>query len=148
MRTLADWLDNRFRLPGTNWRFGIDAVVGLFPYVGDIVGLLVSLYLLGVMLRFGAGPLVMLRLVGNMGIDALVGIVPFVGDLFDFGYKANRRNVDLLHQYYSSGEKRPSAALSIALLVFLTFLLLVGITVGVWYLAAHSLLSLGQWIFG
>ncbi len=123
--TLAYWLDNRFRIPGTNIRFGLDAIIGLVPVAGDVVGLGLSSYLFFIMARRGAGPLILLRMSGNFVLDAAVGTVPFLGDLFDFGYKANSRNVRLLKSYYAEGKKRPHIGWSIGLFA-LMFLLIIG----------------------
>lgn len=118
---LASILDNQFSIPGTNFRFGVDGIIGLIPYVGDILGLIISGALLRMMVRKGAGPIIMLRMMGNFALDTIVGVVPIIGDLFDFGFKANRRNVDMLKQYYSSGKKRPNAKFSMAFLSLIFF---------------------------
>ncbi|MBL7775867.1 MAG: DUF4112 domain-containing protein [Saprospiraceae bacterium] len=118
---LANLLDNRFRIPGTEVRFGLDALIGLVPYLGDIAGFAVSGILFSVMLRRGAGPLMLLRMMGNLVVDALVGAIPLLGDLFDIGYKANRRNVELLKNYYAEEGPKPKVRTSI-LILFLLFL--------------------------
>jgi hypothetical protein len=144
LEALAKLLDNQFRVPGTNWRFGLDGLVGLVPYLGDMAGFVVSGILMRTMLRRGAGPLLMLRMLGNYVLDALVGVVPIVGDLFDFGFKANRRNVDLLKRYYADGKAGPSAKWSVALLGIVFFALFVGLIWLVWKLAAMLL----GWVWG
>ncbi|MBK6932952.1 MAG: DUF4112 domain-containing protein [Saprospirales bacterium] len=101
LEALATLLDNQFRIPGTNVRFGLDGLIGLVPYLGDIAGFAVSGVLFSVMLKRGASPLILMRMMGNLALDAVVGAIPLLGDLFDFGYKANRRNVDLLRRYYA-----------------------------------------------
>ena len=136
LEKMAKLLDNQFRVPGTNLRFGIDGLIGLIPYLGDMAGLVVSGLLLRTMLRKGAGPILMLRMMGNYVLDALVGIIPIVGDLFDFGFKANRRNVDMLQRYYASGEKRPSATRSAGVLGLIFFVGFIAVLYGVWRLAA------------
>lgn len=141
---LASWLDNRFRIPGTNLRFGLDGIIGLVPYAGDIAGLIVSGFLLRTMLRQGAGPILMIRMMGNYALDAVVGIIPIAGDLFDFGFKANRRNVALLKKYYTTNTKRPSAKWSLTILGFLFFALFVSLIWGVWKLSA----LLVGWVWG
>ncbi len=142
--TLASWLDNRFRVPGTDIRFGLDAIIGLVPYVGDITGFVVSGFLMRTMIRRGAGPILMLRMMGNFVLDALVGIIPIAGDLFDFGFKANRRNVELLKKYYADGKTRPSAKWSITLLGIVFFVLFALLIWGIWKLAA----LLVTWVAG
>ncbi len=141
---LAKLLDNQFAIPGTNFRFGLDAIIGLIPYVGDMAGFVVSGLLFRTMMKHGAGPLLMLRMMGNVLLDTVVGIVPIVGDLFDFGFKANRRNVDLLRQYYASGQRRPSAKGSLLVLGILFFILFAALIWGIWKLAA----LLVAWVWG
>jgi hypothetical protein len=97
---LADLLDNRFQIPGTSIRFGLDAIIGLIPYAGDLLSLLVSGYLLLLIVRNGAGPMLILKMVGNYLLDAAIGAIPVLGDLFDIAFQANTRNVALLIQYY------------------------------------------------
>lgn len=125
--TLASLLDNRFRVPGTNVRFGLDGLIGLVPYLGDIAGFAVSGVLFSVMLKRGAGPLILLRMMGNFMLDAVVGAIPLLGDLFDFGYKANRRNVDLLKKYYAEDSPKPNVRGSVMFLIFLFFVFLAGL---------------------
>jgi len=141
---MAKLLDNQFVIPGTNIRFGLDGLVGLIPYVGDMAGFVVSGILFRTMMKRGAGPLLMLRMMGNIVLDALVGIVPIFGDLFDFGFKANRRNVNLLREYYASGEQRPSAKGSVIFLGILFFILFIGLIWGIWKVAA----LLAGWVWG
>jgi Domain of unknown function (DUF4112) len=126
---LANLLDNQFRIPGTNYRFGLDGIIGLIPYVGDIAGLLVSGILFRMMLKRGAGPIIMLRMMGNVVLDTIIGIVPLIGDLFDFGFKANRRNVALLRRYYADGNSKPNATYSA---LFLVLLFLSGVVATIW----------------
>ena len=126
---LAELLDNRFRIPGTSVRFGLDAIIGLVPYAGDLLGLLVSGYLLLLIVRNGAGPLLILKMVGNYLLDAAVGAIPVLGDVFDLAFQANTRNVALLIQYYERGEARPSALKSMLLLALVLFAVLIVCTV-------------------
>lgn len=141
---LAKLLDNQFVIPGTSFRFGLDGIIGLIPYVGDMAGFVVSGMLFRTMLKHGAGPLLMLRMMGNIVLDTVIGIIPILGDLFDFGFKANRRNVDLLRQYYASGQPRPSAKGSLVVLGILFFILFAALIWGIWKLAA----LLVTWVWG
>lgn len=133
---LAHLLDSQFRIPGTNLRFGLDGIIGLIPYLGDMAGFVISGLLMRLMVRRGAGPGIMLRMLGNFVLDAVVGIIPLVGDLFDFGYKANRRNVNLLKKYYAEDKARPSAKWSLTLLGIIFFALFVLLIWAIWKLAA------------
>jgi hypothetical protein len=92
-------LDDAFRIPGTQRRIGLDALLGLLPGGGDVVGAAVSGWIVVESARLGASPRVLARMLGNVALDALVGVVPLLGDLFDFGWKANRRNLTLLERH-------------------------------------------------
>jgi hypothetical protein len=89
-------LDNSIPIPGTGRRFGLDAVIGLIPGVGDATGAVMSAYIVVQAARLGAPASSLVRMLLNVGIEALVGAIPFVGDLFDAWFKANARNVALL----------------------------------------------------
>jgi hypothetical protein len=95
---LADLLDTRFRIPGLGLRFGVDGVVGLLPGVGDTLSLLVSLYMIRECRKLGVPLPVTLRMLGNVGLDWAVGSIPVVGSVFDFVFKANRRNLVLARE--------------------------------------------------
>ena len=87
-------------------RYLVDPILGLFlPGAGDIIGSVVGLYTVGIALRRRISPVVIARMLLNLGLDGLIGIVPFVGDLFDIGFKANQRNVDLLVSSAERGGK-------------------------------------------
>lgn len=96
---LSWWLDQSFRVPGTRFRFGLDALIGLVPFAGDAVGLGLSLWVMREAHQCGAPRPLLLRMGGNALMDALAGFVPVVGDVFDFFFKANRRNAELLREH-------------------------------------------------
>ncbi len=93
---LADLMDNKFVIPGTDMRVGLDAIIGLVPGIGDTVSMVISGYIIHKARQHGAGPVLISRMSYNVFMDWLIGLVPLVGDFFDVGWKANRRNVDLL----------------------------------------------------
>lgn len=95
---ISRWMDGLFRIPGVGWRFGLDALVGLIPGVGDTATSLVSFYILAAGVRYKVPKVTLLRMGLNIGIDYLLGSIPFVGDLFDFAWKANQMNVALLRE--------------------------------------------------
>ena len=95
LRQLAWWLDDAFRIPGTNQRIGFDALIGLVPGIGDTIGAL-STYIIIEAARRGASVWTVARMLGNVAIETLVGAFPLVGDLFDAVFKANQRNLALL----------------------------------------------------
>ena len=99
VRALARFLDNSISIPGTEWRFGFDAVVGLVPVVGDLIGGSLSAYILLEAARAEVPILTLARMLANVGIDTIVGAVPALGDLFDAAWKANMKNVALLERH-------------------------------------------------
>lgn len=99
VRRIVDLTEGRFRVPLTQLRFGYDAIVGLLPGVGDLVGLVVGLALVVEAVRLRLPLLVVGRMIGNLVLDSWVGAIPLFGDLFDFAFKANHRNLELLERY-------------------------------------------------
>jgi len=119
-------LDSQFRIPGTNIRFGLDFLIGLIPYGGDVVTFVFSGLLVTSMVKHGVSGKVAAMMLGNVLLDTVVGSVPVIGDLFDLGFKANRRNYCLLREHYEEGKHTGSAlpmvlAVVLALLVMLAF---------------------------
>ena len=102
LETLADWLDSRFRVPGTPIRIGLDSLLGLLPGIGDGVLAVPSIYLIVPAWRRGMPRRSVERIAANVGANMLIGAIPLVGDLFDIGFKANQRNVALLRRYLES----------------------------------------------
>jgi hypothetical protein len=96
---LAWLLDNCFRIPGTNWRFGLEALIGLLPGAGDAVSAILGLFLLVRAFQFKLPKIVIVRMLVNSLLDFSIGAIPFLGDAFDFLYKANTRNMKLFHEY-------------------------------------------------
>lgn len=96
---LADWLDQRWKVPGTEWRIGIDGFLGLLPGVGDTLSAALSSYIIYEAHQLKAPWHLKARMVWNMFVDWLVGIIPLVGDVFDFAWKANQKNATLLREH-------------------------------------------------
>ena len=99
MRKLAHRMDNAFRLPVIGVRVGWDSILGLVPVVGDALALAPAAYILKEAHRMGVGPAKLVRMGANLGVDLAIGVIPLVGDIFDIGWNANVRNVDLLHSH-------------------------------------------------
>lgn len=97
---LADLLDSRWRIPGTSWRFGVDALASIVPVAGDLSTAVVSAYMIKRAHEMGAPGHLLARMVGNVALDTIVGSVPVIGTVFDFAFKANRRNMVLLHKHF------------------------------------------------
>lgn len=114
---LVTLLDDRFRIPGTNVRFGLDPIIGiLFPGAGDAVTGAGSIGLLALALRRGVPAKVLWKMVLNILIDTVFGSLPVVGDVFDVAFKANRRNFELLRQHEGAESKPTLGSYAIAAL--------------------------------
>ncbi len=135
----AELLDNKFRLPGTNFRFGVDAIVGLIPYIGDIITILVGGVLIIIMYRKGASGKLTIKMLSNVLIDTVIGTVPFIGDIFDFGYRSHSRNVYLMIEHYEEGRHRGSAWPAVILFALLLLFLITGFV--------YMLLMIISWLF-
>ena len=96
---LAYWLDDRFRIPGTRRRIGIDGLLGLIPGIGDTATALIASYIVLEAARLGVPRAMLARMLANVGIDYAIGLVPLVGDLADLAWKANRRNARMLRDH-------------------------------------------------
>jgi Domain of unknown function (DUF4112) len=103
---LATLLDTAFILPGTNVRFGLDALIGLVPGIGDAITTVMSLYIVHEARQLGAPRHLLLRMLANVALDGIVGAVPVVGDAFDVLWRANRRNMRLLQDWLQRVEDR------------------------------------------
>lgn len=100
----ADIMDRRFTIPGTNIRYGIDAIIGLVPGVGDWLGGIAALYIpVRAAFRNVSAP-VITRMFINIMIDILIGAIPLLGDIFDFIWKSNIKNAQLLKKYKKEPE--------------------------------------------
>ncbi len=99
LRRIAELLDSAFLVPGTNYRIGLDPIIGLIPMIGDLASPLFTIGLLWQAYDLRIPKVVQLRMIFHAAIDALVGAVTFIGDLFDFGWKANQRNLALLERH-------------------------------------------------
>ena len=134
-------MDDLIRIPGINWRFGLDALVGLIPGFGDTVTSMVSFYILASAVRYRVPKVTLLRMGLNIGIDYLVGTIPFVGDLFDAWWKSNQMNVALLSKRATvSASEARKGQLSDWLFVALIIFVLAGLAIGSAALSIYLLL--------
>ena len=102
LEQLARLLDSSFRIPGTSFQMGLDSLIGLIPGIGDTTGGIVSTYIIWQAARMGVPRVVLMRMGINVVFDSILGAIPIVGDIFDIAFKANRKNVQLLSNYYQS----------------------------------------------
>jgi hypothetical protein len=114
---LVTLLDDRFRIPGTDFRFGLDPIIGiLFPGVGDAVTGAGSVGLMALALRRGVPRVVLFRMILNILVDVVAGSLPIVGDIFDAAYKSNRRNLELIREHETTGSRATAMDYAIATL--------------------------------
>ncbi|HSB28849.1 MAG TPA: DUF4112 domain-containing protein [Pyrinomonadaceae bacterium] len=144
------WLmDDLFRIPVLGWRFGLDAIIGLVPALGDTTTSLVSFYILASAVRYRVPKITLLRMGLNIAIDYAIGSLPLVGDLFDACWKSNQMNVALLERraQVSALDAKKGRA-SDWLFVGLIILGLAGLLLGSAALSIYLLLRFGQLIGG
>ncbi len=94
---LAKLLDSQFEISG--FKFGFDPIINIVPWIGDIIGTLLSLFILRTAWQIGVSKTDFARMIGNIAIDFIVGFVPYLGVIFDAVYKANIKNVKILEKY-------------------------------------------------
>tara|TARA_B100001750_G_scaffold225953_1_gene218240 strand:+ start:734 stop:1243 length:510 start_codon:yes stop_codon:yes gene_type:complete len=140
---LVRFLDDGLRVPFTDFRFGFDAILGLLPVAGDTVSGVTSLAILGLALKQGVPTVILARMVGNIAIDALVGSIPGLGDLFDFVFKANRKNLDLIERFRQPDAEAGAADYALVGLGILLAVAMVAIPLVVLFWAGGAL---GEWI--
>lgn len=123
-------------------RFGLDALLGLVPGLGDVAGAAMGSYLVLLGSKLGAPKPVLARMVLNVALDALAGVVPVAGDLFDVAWKANTRNMALLERYVEQpvATKKSSRLFVVGIIAALALLAIGGIFLAVivvrWMLGA------------
>lgn len=104
---LGELLDSSIRIPGIGYRIGYDAIIGLVPGIGDLAGLALSTYIAIEASRYRLPKSTLLRMIANVAIEAVVGAIPLIGDVFDAAYKANLRNLRLLHRRLEDSSRAP-----------------------------------------
>ena len=128
---IAYLLDERFRIPGTNFRFGLDPILNFIPIAGDLSGFALSSALILTMAKNGASGKIVALMAVNAMLDLVIGAIPILGQIFDFTYKANSKNIRLLKEHYEEGKHQGSGkgvwitALIALILLFVLFLFVI-----------------------
>jgi len=122
LKRFAWFMDANFRIPYTGIRFGLDPILSLIPGIGNIGTYLIAAFLVWQMQRNGASGKVYMKMLGNILLDAIISFIPILGTIFDVGYKANNRNINLLIAHYEDGDEGVSPWTIFFSLIFLTFL--------------------------
>lgn len=136
----ASLMDNKFRIPGTSHRFGLDPILNFVPGLGAVSGFAISGGLLLTMAKHGASGKVLTLMVINIVMDAIIGAIPVLGWIFDFKFKANIRNVKLLKEHYEEGRHPRSGKNLVAIIIVILMLLSAFIIYLIWQLI--------EWIAG
>ena len=146
IRSLSILMDQSIVLP-SGYRIGLDPLLGLLPGIGDILGTLISSYLVyesaGSVLR----KLVLFQMIGNIALEALAGAVPVIGDIFDAAWKANMRNLRLLDQHYHPAMAGRSAGQIIGWMLAVAGVLVISVGT-VFYFVCQFILAIFHALFG
>jgi Domain of unknown function (DUF4112) len=135
---LAWLLDSSIPIPGTRFTIGLDALIGLFPVIGDAIGVFLSSYIVREAAALGVSRSILARMTFNVALEGLIGMIPLAGDVFDAAYKANQRNVRLLNDWleHPRDAQRSSRAfvfwLSAGLIAFLVLVCAAGFLLARW----------------
>ncbi len=143
LRRFAYLMDQAFPVPGTNIRVGLDAVLGLIPGIGDVMGALLSTWVIAGALRHRVPAPIIVRMVFNIAVDLIFGAVPVAGDIFDFLFEENMKNMRLLEKHRDRRRPpRSTAAIAATALAILLFFVLLSLA------AVAGIIALGLWIIG
>lgn len=132
LNRMAALLDSQFRVPFTQFRIGLDGIIGIVPFYGDVVSFLLSLWIIISIARMGVPAPILVRICFNSFMDFVIGLVPFFGDFADFFFKSNLKNVKLAQKYFERPKKVSAQSwlliVSISLLIIGIFVTVVGTT--------------------
>jgi hypothetical protein len=145
VRVLAKLLDNSISIPGTPWKIGFDPIVGLIPGIGDLIGAVLSGYIILEAVRADVPAFTLARMLVNVGIDTLLGAVPALGDVFDAAWKSNTMNVALLERHVNATGDAPRKrrnVLGLMVIALVVLVLIVGAGLALGIFAARLLWSL------
>jgi hypothetical protein len=147
LRNFSRLLDNAIAIPGTNYRVGLDPILGLIPGGGDTIGLIFSCLVVYEASRLGANKKTLGQMTFNILLEAVVGTVPGVGDFFDVVWKSNARNIQLLDEHLGVSHALPAGGTPAGHRNRgFTILLLVGLVVAIVGLIALSIIIL-NWLY-
>ncbi|MCB8823012.1 DUF4112 domain-containing protein [Microvirga rosea] len=104
---VAKVMDSAFLIPGLNRRVGLDAVIGLVPGVGDAISAALASYIVWEAHQLGLPRWKIARMLGNVALDTALGAIPLAGDVFDVFFKANQRNLRIIHEHLGIAKRGP-----------------------------------------
>ena len=135
-RFLADLLDQRFTIPGTSIRIGLDPILGLIPGIGDALANIAGSAILVIAAQLNVPKIVLMRMGLNLAANALIGAIPIFGDIFSIWFRSNAKNAELLERYAGSEARRPGLQdrLFVAGIISAVVLIVFGIIVAIVWL--------------
>ena len=122
LKLLSERLDELTKIPGTNQKIGIDAIIGVIPILGDFIGVVFSTYIMYSGIKMGVSSKVLTKMAANIAIEFIIGWIPIIGDVFDILWKANKRNVELIED--ATAEKQVNEKLNYLIIASLIILIL------------------------
>ena len=130
LKLLGNKLDEIITIPGTKYKIGIDPIIGIFPVIGDLLGSILSIYIIYSGSKMGVSAQVIAKMSLNLGIDFTVGLIPVFGDIFDMGWKANKKNIELIEKNINQTKENNGfnnlIIATLTILILVVFLMILG----------------------
>jgi len=130
LKLLGNRLDEIITIPGTKYKIGIDPIIGIFPVIGDLLGSIISIYIIYSGSKMGVSSQVIAKMSLNLGIDFTVGLIPVFGDIFDMGWKANKKNIELIEKNINQTKENKGfnnlIIATLTILILVVFLMILG----------------------
>lgn len=98
---LVRLMDDQFKIPFINFRFGLDPIIGLIPWAGDAITFVISALIVKSLVDAGLPKPLIKKMVWNIVLDLAIGTIPLIGDIWDFFNQANRKNLKLAKEYFA-----------------------------------------------
>lgn len=130
LKLLSNRLDEIITIPGTKYKIGIDPIIGTIPIIGDLLGSIISIYILYSGSKMGLSSRIIAKMSLNIGFDFVLGLIPIIGDVFDMGWKANKRNVKLIENNINKSDENIALnnliVATLITLILASFLIILG----------------------
>lgn len=137
LQKLSSLLDSKFEGP-FGFRFGLDALIGLIPVIGDWIGAAMSIYIISQAASMGVGNATLIRMAINVALENIIDMIPLVGNVFDFYWKANNRNMELLEKHLQNPPRETIKSRMIVGIIAVAMLLLLFATGYVTYIIIEA----------
>lgn len=137
LQKLSSLLDSKFEGP-FGFRFGLDALIGLIPIIGDWIGAAMSIYIISQAASIGVGNATLIRMAINVALENIIDMIPLVGNVFDFYWKANNRNMELLEKHLQNPPRETIKSRMIIGIIAVAMLLLLFATGYVTYIIIEA----------